>query len=313
MLAVDEADTVLKRQEEENAMLRERLAQREEQVDVLHGEVRRLQAHGKELETTVARLSTAVNAAPAAATADTGVTPAVLQAAQTEAEAARQQLASAQSQAQQARQQVTSLQDELARERLRRENVEGELGRLKQETSTAPLHPPVDEAALGQARSEVDALRAQLDKERAERERLAQQLTELQAQAQAPAPPADAPAPDPELQQRLNELQARQEEIVASAERDLAASREREAALQSQLAALQEEVTVARTRAAQVAVPVSAMEEARAENAELRQQVAAMVRNNEELNAKLKTAQRVADLIFKMRSGQVESVPAPRR
>jgi len=295
-LPPEDLRSVVKRQEDENALLREKLAQSDAQLDVLQKEVGRLQNQTQEMQATIARLTTAAGGA-GTAEAGGGSTrgPSALGAAQAELDAARQQLASTQGQ--------------LENERQRRVSVETELQRLKQETSTAPLAAPPGAApaepeALAKAHSEIDDLRKRLDTERAERERTAAKLAALQANPAGA--PADAPPPDAELQQRLTDLQARQQEIVASANRELEGSRRREADLQGQLAAAQQEIAVLRTRAAQVAVPVGAMADAEAQNQELRKRIDDVEHRNQELNAKLKIAIRVADLIFKMRAGQAE-------
>jgi len=303
-LPPEDLRSVVKRQEDENALLRESLAQRDEQVDVLQKEVGRLQTKTREMEATISRLSAAAGGTGAGAKQAGGSTlgPDAIKAAQAELDATRLHLATTQAQ--------------LESERRRRVSVETQLQQLKQETSTPPLAPPrgataAESDALAKARSEIDDLRSRLDSERAERERTAAQLAALQAKP--PSPPTDAPPPDAELQQRLADLHARQQEIVASANRELAGSRQHEAELQSQLAAAQQEVTILRARAAQVAVPVGAMEDQQAQNEELRKRIDDVERRNQELNAKLKTAIRVADLIFKMRAGQVEPMSPPHR
>jgi len=300
-LPPEDLRSVVTRQEGENALLRESLAQRDEQIDVLQKEVGRLQSRTQEMQATIARLNAggaAGTAEPAPAAGSTHRADA-REAAQAELDSARQQLATAQRQ--------------LENERQRRVGVETELQQLKQETSTPPLAAlpgaVAQPDAVAKARREIDDLRKRLDREHAEREKTAAQLAALQANP--PAPPADAPPPDADQQRRLADLQARQQEIVASANRELEASRRHEAELQSQLAAAQQEVAVLRTRAAQVAVPVGAMEDQQAQNEELRKRIDDVERRNQELNAKLKTAMRVADLIFKMRAGG--DSPAPKQ
>ncbi len=308
-LPAEDLRAVVKRQEDENALLRERVAQRDAQVDVLQHEVTRLQTRTREMETTLARLTGETTAGGAGASPAGSATagspvqgPTALGAAQQELSAARQELATTQS--------------KLEQERQRRASVESELQQLKQETSTAPLAPapgvsPPQSDALAKARAEVDSLRRRLDQEHAERERTAAQLAALQANPPAPAPAASPP--DAQLKQRLADLETRQKEILASAKRELDTSREHEQQLQGQLAAAQQEITILRQRAAQVAVPVASMEEAQAQNADLRKRLDAVERHNQQLNDKLKTAMRVADLIFKMRAGQVEPLSPPKR
>jgi DNA repair exonuclease SbcCD ATPase subunit len=290
---------IVARQEEENAFLRQKLAEREETVDVLQSEVQRLQSRAQHMEATLERL----NNQPAAGTS--GESPATpdltkdLVAAREAADAAHKQLAAA--------------RDELSAERHRREDVESQLARIKEETSTAPLTVGANEqlgesSALQQARQEVDDLRSRLEAERSQREQLAVQLQGLQEKQATSQQAAGA-----DLQLRLTELQARHDEIVASAQRDLTASREREASLQGELVGAQQELVLLRERASQVAVPVATLDQARAENDTLRARVEEIERRNRDLNAKLRTAMRVADLIFKMRAGQIESVAPPRR
>lgn len=185
--------------------------------------------------------------------------------------------------------QIASMQVELDAERTRRQEAEDELSKLREETSTGPFDSgsQASEAALQEARAEIDRLNTELARERRQRADIEQRFAELQTMvAQEPAAPA-APQ-DPEIAA----LERDQRRLMAAIQQDLEASQRREQELRATIATLEQGGGARLTEE---------VRDLQAENAALQSSLDAEHERNVELAAKLEVATRVADLIFKMR------------
>lgn len=203
-----------------------------------------------------------------------------------------------------AQKRIAKLEQQLSLEVMRRQEVEAEMSRLLAESSAGPYEkaPNVVEKhlrrELDRSRKEVRELRSTLLSERRERDSLERRYAALekQAQAAAAAPPANA-VPNEEIEA----LKERQRRVLASIQQDLAASKQREAELQASLE--QSQGSDAVSAAAEVT-------DLRDENSALQMRLDEEHQRNRDLAAKLQTATRVTDLIYKMQSGPVQGVAA---
>lgn len=192
-----------------------------------------------------------------------------------------------------AQQQIAALQARLEVEVQRRQKVETEMARLLKETSAGPFERADDtvtrhlQQELTGARQEIAELRTTLRTERRQREDLERRYAALQAQVQR----TDAGGTESE---EIAALKARQRRVLASIQQDLEATRQRERELRDSLAYQNGGDAVS------LADAVSGL---RAENSALQRRLDEEHRHNRELQAKLQTATRVTDLIFKMQSG----------
>jgi uncharacterized protein involved in exopolysaccharide biosynthesis len=178
----------------------------------------------------------------------------------------------------------------LAEEQARRQAAETRLARLQEETTSPPIPgAPPDVAAL---QREVLALRQQLADERAAREDLARQLAATEPQPPEPRPQTTAAEEvmADELRARVRALEDERAAIVEGFDRNLAASNQRIAELDARLAT-----------ADRAAANAASLQQ---ENAELRARLDAEHQHTEELAAKLHLAERITDLIFKIRAQQ---------
>jgi uncharacterized protein involved in exopolysaccharide biosynthesis len=138
----------------------------------------------------------------------------------------------------------------------------------------------------------VLALRQQLADERAAREDLARQLAATEPQPPEPRPQTTAAEEvmADELRARVRALEDERAAIVEGFDRNLAASNQRIAELDARLAT-----------ADRAAANAASLQQ---ENAELRARLDAEHQHTEELAAKLHLAERITDLIFKIRAQQ---------
>ena len=190
-----------------------------------------------------------------------------------------------------AQQRIARLQEHLAVEVQRRKDVEAEMARLLQETSAGPFER-TDTAVekhlqqeLDGARHEIAELRTTLSTERRQRTDLERRYSALQEQVQRSGSSGGG--------EEVEALKERQRRVLASIQQDLEASRQRERELRETLEHDQGDDAVS------LADAVSGM---RSENVALQRRLDEEHRQNRDLQAKLKTATRVTDLIFKMQS-----------
>lgn len=174
---------------------------------------------------------------------------------------------------------------ELSRERNERLAVVRELERLRQEVGSPFGENRVPEADYLALKQELLDLRRQLQQQEEEQRRLAARIAVIPS---ADSRGGSSPGPDEHTR------------LTSEAARELAASRQRIAELEAAVESLREQ-------GSKVATLV-------AENDSLRSQLAEERRRAEALEAKLKVAARVTDLIFRMRSqNQGELSPRPPR
>jgi uncharacterized coiled-coil protein SlyX len=305
---------MLTHEQQRNASLQQELEERGRQIEQLQAEVQQLkerqgapQPASAQDTASIAGAAPAPPPAPATAPTEAHAEPQ----GQIEAEALPAQPAAAAPAAVQEQGEpavVASLRSALSEEQERRQAVETELERLKEETSAPPLSDSSDPVAeLASARSQITELSDALTDERIQRERMADELRVLQQRA-AHAPPVEAPPENAELQARLESLRAEKQAAVESFNRSLAASQQRAAELERQLAATQAAAAAA-DAATGVAPDTSETASMRAENTALRARLDEEHRRTQDLAAKLRTATRVTDLIFKMQAQQAQAQP----
>jgi predicted RNase H-like nuclease (RuvC/YqgF family) len=295
-------EQALAHERELSAALQQLVDERTREVQGLRVEIKQLRKDHTDLRAALDRALAAANAG-AAASAPSGIAgngatqaataaasePSTAAAATAKAENMRRELEQQQAAA-------TRLQSALAQEQQRREHVEAELSRLKQETSSPPYGDgQAGEAALAAAKREVVELRTALGQERAARQRLAQDFRALQQRAAGEnAGPQNADAENSQLRSQLQQLEQEKRKITDSFNHSLAESQQRATELEEQLA---------QARMTDNAGAASGeLTNIRAENAALRMRLDEEHRRTEELAAKLKTATRVTDLIFKMQA-----------
>lgn len=191
---------------------------------------------------------------------------------------------------------LATLRDRLLAEREQRVHLEHELARLREETSAGPFENK-RQVELQEAQREIAQLRESLATERKAREKIQRDYEALQAQLQRPAPRSSD-------SEEIAALKERQQRVLAAIQRDLAASQQREQELREVLAATQ----------GGDAVPLAeAIANLRAENAAFQARLAEEHHRNRELSAKLTTAMRVTDLIFRMQREAPSAAPAALR
>ncbi len=178
---------------------------------------------------------------------------------------------------------LATLRDRLVAERERRVQLEHELARLREETSAGPFENK-QQVELQKAQKEIAQLRESLATERRAREKIQRDYEALQAQLQKSAPASSE-------SEEIAALKERQQRVLAAIKRDLAASQQREQELREVLAA---------TQGADAVPLAEAITNLRAENAAFQARLEEEHRRNRELSAKLATAMRVTDLIFRM-------------
>ena len=285
---------VLAREHERSGALQQQLDQRSQDVERLQAEVTQLRQHESELQAKLDEVVASRNSrgsAPRGEAAETS-TGAVVAAAERRHREAEAQSAGA----------MAGLRAALADEQQRREQTETELARLKEETSTPPFaQNSTAEADLATAKQEVVQLRTALEDERAARERLAQDFRALQERVGTEHTTTAAVSGDgPELRTRtrLQELEEEKQNLTQSFNRSLAESQQRTAELERQLA-LTRSASSASARDGDAA-------SVRAENTALRSRLDEEHRRTEQMEAKLRVALRVTDLIFKMQAQQTQ-------
>jgi len=183
----------------------------------------------------------------------------------------------------------------LADEQERRQAVETQLARLREETTSPPL--PAAATDIAALQQEVSTLRQQLADERAAREELGRQLAASQRKQERQERGGMEEAPPEELRARVRALEDERTAIVASFNRNLAASDQRIAELDARLA------TAERT-----AGNAAALQQ---DNADLRARLDEERRRTDALAAKLRVAERITDLIFKIQTQQGARPGAP--
>ena len=201
--------------------------------------------------------------------------------------------------------QITSLRFELAREQQRRQAVETELARVKEETSLPAFGDTrVPEADFLAVKQELVELRRSAAEDHEAPERLTAQLRELQ-QAGNPSAAASPDAVDnPDQAAQLDDLRREKDQLVQTLNQRLSASQQRTAELETALAA----ATVGGTAAGGDA---AAQGKLAAENVALKTRLDEQRRRTEDLEAKLRVAARVNDLIYRLQSQQ--AAPRPQR
>ncbi|MEO8603821.1 MAG: hypothetical protein ABI629_14700 [bacterium] len=276
------------------------LAERDRQIAAVRGEMNAAQGVGPDSQS---RTGTAPEPPAAAAAAPSAPAPEPDMAADAVAaeapapppastrETGRPASSGSDAQLADAQQRIASLQERLTVEVQRRKDVEGEMARLLQETSSGPFERndnAVDkhlQQELDGARQEIAELRTTLATERRQRSDLERSYSALQAQVQRGGGSGGG--------EEVEALKTRQRRVLASIQQDLEASRQRERELRETLEHNQGNDAVS------LADAVSGM---RSENVALQRRLDEEHRQNRDLQAKLKTATRVTDLIFKMQS-----------
>jgi hypothetical protein len=200
-----------------------------------------------------------------------------------------------------AQEQIAVLQTRLDGEVQRRKEVEAEMARLLQETSSGPYERADDavgkhlQQELDGARQEIAELRTTLATERRQRADLEKRYSALQVQVQRTAGAGGS--------EEIEALKERQRRVLASIQQDLEASRQRERELRESLE---------QSRGNDAVSLADAVSGLRSENSALQRRLDDEHRRNRELQAKLQTATRVTDLIFKMQSsGATAATAAP--
>ncbi|MBI3782520.1 MAG: hypothetical protein HY270_03865 [Deltaproteobacteria bacterium] len=184
---------------------------------------------------------------------------------------------------------VGSLRAQLTQERERRQLLETELTKLKEETSVPAFgERRVRESDYLALKQELVELRRAADEDRQERDRIAAQLRALQA-GQPIAVAGDAPVENPVQRTQIENLQREKDQIIEGLRQNLAASQQRSGELETSLAN-------AKSGAADPTL--------RDENQTLRTKLDEARRRTENLEAKLRIAARVSDLIFRMQGQQ---------
>jgi len=197
---------------------------------------------------------------------------------------------------------LAALRAALSQEQERRELIENQLTRLKEETSASYIGPRVPESDYLAVKQELVLLRQSLADERGARDRLSS-TTPPTADDTAADPAAQAAAAEStDLRVRLQHLQEERDSIVASLNNNLMASQHRVTELEQQLGAAR-----AATSHAEAAAAANGLS---AENQSLRALLDEERRRTEDLNAKLKLAARVNDLIFKLQAQQAAAKSA---
>jgi DNA repair exonuclease SbcCD ATPase subunit len=181
---------------------------------------------------------------------------------------------------------IASLRDELQKERERRQALEVELQRLKRETANPYGDGRVPEADYLALKQELVALRRTAEADREAREKLAAQVQALQSAGNA----LPAAVDDPQQRAALEKLQSEKEQIITNLNKSLAASQQRASALENEI------VTLRQSSSSTDGTTL------RAENSSLRTRLDDERRRTEDLEAKLRVAARVTDLIFRMQS-----------
>jgi len=293
----------LEREQQRNGALQQQLDQRAQETERLRSEVQQL----RERETQLRTALDDAGGSDAIGSAGSGKRPVGSQNTGTSDATAAGKAANGAM--------LASLRAALTSEQQRREAAETQLARLKEETSgPAYGETRVPEADYLAVKQEIVDMRKALSDERGAREALAEQLRQLQsAPVPAPAaaePPAAAEATpnveDAELRARLQSLQEEKQALVESFNRSLATSQQRTAELEQQLAAAPPPAVVT---TAPVAVTDGTADAVRAENAQLKARLDEEHKRTEDLAAKLRVAQRVTDLIFKMQTQQAPGQP----
>lgn len=181
-------------------------------------------------------------------------------------------------------QSIQSLQQELAAERARREALVRELEELRREVASPFGENHVLEAEYLALKQELVELRRRLDAFERDRRAL---LEASPAAAREQRPPT------------ADMLAAEQQRLASDLQADLQASQLRVGQLEAQLASIKEQAERSATL--------------ESENSRLRAQLAEERRRAEALEAKLKVAARVTELIFRMRpenrAGQRRAAP----
>ncbi|HVM97397.1 MAG TPA: hypothetical protein VMT89_13465, partial [Candidatus Acidoferrales bacterium] len=183
---------------------------------------------------------------------------------------------------------VSELRTQLTQERERRQMLEAELAKLKEETSVPAFgERRVRESDYLALKQELVELRRAAEEDRQERERIAAQLHALQAGQ--PTVAGDAPAESPAQRAQLDSLYREKDQIISSLRESLAASQQHSSEL---------EATLANTKGG------GSDGALRDENKTLRTKLDESRRHTEDLEAKLRVAARVSDLIFRMQAQQ---------
>lgn len=193
---------------------------------------------------------------------------------------------------------LAALRAALSQEQERREIAESQLSRLKEETSASYAGPRVPESDYLAVKQELVVLRQALDDEQAT---CGRQPAAPPTAAVAAHAAASTESPDARVQ--LQHMQEERDAIVETLTANLNASQKRVTDLEQQLGSTGA-TTAGATTAGAAAVS--------AENARLRAQLEEEHRRTEALTAKLKVAERVNDLIFKIQAQQAEARPRRR-
>jgi len=183
---------------------------------------------------------------------------------------------------------VAALREELLSERAKRDNLQQELDHLRTEASSGPFERGSD-PALTAARKEINGLKLALHQESRTREELRKRYEALRAATRKKGGNAAVAAENAALRGEISQLKQRQNDGLDSINRDLKASRKHE-----------EELQAALVRAQTAGEQAPKAGQLSKENETLRAEVEQQRQRNKTLQAKLKVAMRVSDLIFRM-------------
>jgi hypothetical protein len=166
--------------------------------------------------------------------------------------------------------------------------LESELARLKEETSVPAFgERRVRESDYLALKQELVELRRSAEEDRRERERLAAQIRALQGGEGNAVAAEDGDSPEQRAQ--IESLQKEKEQIIDGLRKNLDASQQRAAELEAALASAKAGGTD---------------NSLREENGNLRSRLEEQRRHTEDLEAKLRVAARVSELIFRMQAQQ---------
>lgn len=184
------------------------------------------------------------------------------------------------------RTEIAQLRAELQRERQRRQDLESELERLRRETSSPFGDRTVPESEHLALKQELVELRRSAERDRQSRDRLAAQLESLQRAGNVDSRAID----DPAQRAQMESLQREKDQIISSLNANLAASQQRAQQLETELVAARQGGPESGTL--------------RDENSTLRSRLEEERRRTQDLEAKLRVASRVTELIFRMQTQQ---------
>lgn len=183
-------------------------------------------------------------------------------------------------------QQLRQVEEQLASERQQRQELETQLKQLREETAVGPYADSISDELVA-ARRKVQGLEAALASAQRARDELATKNEELKSQHDKNA------EQDTQTQAQIAAFEERQRVALQGLEQELAASQARENELRQ---------AVAEAEKTDNEVSYALVTDLRAENAALKAKLQESHDRNTALAGKLKTASRVAEMIFKERA-----------